>query len=165
MVFQNPVASFDPRMKIRNSLCEALLNFKLADSRLLASEKADELMRMVGLSPMLADRFPHELSGGQCQRAAIARALAVNPELLICDEATSALDVSAQAHIVELLSKIQAQRKMGILFISHDIALVSSICNRVIVMQNGRCVEQGDTSQIIQSPQEDYTKLLISSVL
>ena len=120
-------------------------------------------MARVGLSANLADRYPFQLSGGQCQRAAIARAVAPKPELLICDEATSALDVTVQAGIVSLLRSLVAEENMSLLFISHDIALVSELCDRILVMKNGVCVESGKTCEVINRPQNKYTKILLKA--
>ena len=117
------------------------------------------------LSAELADRYPRDLSGGQCQRFAIARAMAVHPRILLCDEITSALDVSSQAQILHLLSDLHRQKNMSVIFVSHDVAVVRSICDQVMVMYNGRLVEEGTAADVIGSPREDYTKKLISSVL
>ena len=122
-------------------------------------------MEAVGLPPDFARRYPHEVSGGQCQRAAIARALAIEPKLLLCDEATSALDVTVQAEIVDLLSRLIRGRGMACLFICHDIALAQSFCDRLLVMHRGKIVEEGPPDEIVQSPKQEYTKLLIDSVL
>ncbi len=162
-VFQNPAESFDPRKTLGYSVAEPLRN--AGSSKNEARRKAQQLMGECGLSAELYDRFPHEVSGGQCQRAAIARALAPRPKLLVCDEATSALDVTAQQRIVELLRAQQQQRKMAMLFISHDISLVAALCSRIAVMQNGQIVEQGSAQQIIQNPAHEYTKLLLESAL
>ena len=128
-----------------------------------ADAHIDELMRRVGLAAELADRYPWELSGGQCQRAAIARALAAKPELLVCDEATSALDVSSQAQIVELLQLLVEDSNMSMIFISHDIALISGLCTTVMVMRNGRCVEYGLAEKVIASPENEYTRELLKA--
>ncbi len=165
MVFQSAQGSFNPRINIRDTLTHSIFNFKVASGGKNANFAVDSYMQMVGLKLELADRYPSELSGGQCQRAAIARALIASPQILICDEATSALDVSAQAQIVELLYDIQQRSKMSILFISHDLALVSSICDRVLVMRGGVCVESGPVKEIISNPKEEYTKTLIDSIL
>lgn len=162
MVFQNPLDSFNPRIILGNSISEILINFGI--SRKEAYARMLQLLSQVGLEAEFAERYPHQVSGGQCQRAAIARAIAIEPSLLICDEATSALDVSVQAQIVELLARLQQELHMACLFISHDLALVRSICARVAVMRHGRIVEQGDTQQVIDYPQEAYTKQLINSV-
>ena len=119
------------------------------------------------MTPDFAERYPHQVSGGQCQRAAIARALAVKPILLVCDEATSALDVTMQKEILELLGKLRRQKgaQLSIIFICHDIALVQKFCTRLLVMYKGKIVEQGNPDEIILNPQDDYTKRLIDSIL
>ena len=125
------------------------------------------LLTQCGLTPDFADRYPHQVSGGQCQRAAIARALAIKPKLLICDEATSALDVTIQQEILSLLNELRRANgsELSILFICHDIALVQQFCDRVVVMYNGRLVEQGTPNEVIRHPQDEYTKRLIDSIL
>lgn len=159
MVFQNHVGSFDPHQTLGASVREFGCNFGL--SRNQAQEKAERLFRQVGLSIDLFERYPHEVSGGQCQRAAIARALMANPELLVCDEMTSALDVSVQAALVDTLARLK--NDMTILFISHDLALVDMLCDRTIVMHDGVIVEQGMTHELIRHAQHPYTKQLIES--
>ena len=130
-------------------------------------ERVGELLQKCGLSPEFACRFPHQVSGGQCQRAAIARALAIEPKLIICDEATSALDVTVQKEIIELLNalRIQQGQSLSILFICHDISLVQQFADRVLVMYHGRIVEEGTPDEVIRNPQDSYTKRLIDSVL
>ena len=162
MVFQTPLSSFDPRKRIRTSIKDTLKNLTELNADKI-SPRIDELMRLVGLEPAFADRYPHQLSGGQCQRAAIARAIAASPKLLVCDEATSALDVTVQAGIVELLSSLVTTRGMSMIFISHDIALVSQICHRILVIKGGRCVEYGNTAEIISAPKSEYTKRLLDA--
>ena len=127
----------------------------------------EALLKDCGLPPEYADRYPHQVSGGQCQRAAIARALAIEPRLLICDEITSALDVTVQKEILELLNALRTQRgrDLSILFICHDISLVQQFCDRVLVMYRGEIVEEGTPDAVIRNPQNDYTKRLIDSVL
>ena len=129
-----------------------------------AKERMEELLEMVELKPEFARRYPHQVSGGQCQRAAIARALAVEPEMIICDEATSALDVTVQAQIVELLKNLQEKQGLSLLLICHDLALEQEMCHRVLVMYKGKILEQGTPDQVICNPRETYTKLLIDSV-
>ena len=163
MVFQNPAASFDPRRTLGDGIAESLRNFGTGKNE--ARRIAVNLLERCGLPAEFADRFPREVSGGQCQRAAIARALAPNPPLIICDEATSALDVTVQAQIIELLNDIRIERKTAYLFICHDIALVQNFCNRVIVMQAGHIVEQGKTDDVIGNPSHQYTRQLIDAVL
>ena len=161
MIFQDAVGSFHPRRRISDSIRETVRN--LSD----AYEEPDwqTLCALVQLSPELADRYPRDLSGGQCQRFAIARAMAVHPRILLCDEITSALDVSSQAQILHLLSDLHRQKNMSVIFVSHDVAVVRNICDRVIVMYQGRVVEEGAAEAVISRPREEYTKKLISSVL
>jgi len=165
MVFQTPTDSFDPRRTLGDGIGESLRNngWSRRDTR----DEVARLLEVCGLSADFASRYPHQVSGGQCQRAAIARALAIKPRLLICDEATSALDVTIQKEIVALLCELR-QRKdadLSILFICHDIALVQQFCNRVLVMYRGSIVEQGDPDEVIRHPKDDYTKRLIDSIL
>lgn len=163
MVFQNPQDSFDPRRTLGAGICEGMINAGI--SKADACQRMYELMSMVELEPELAKRYPHEVSGGQCQRAAIARAMATKPDLLICDEATSALDVTVQAQIAELLSRLKRELDLSILLICHDLALVQHMCDRVLVMYQGQIIEEGKPDEIICNPKEDYTNLLIRSVL
>ena len=161
MVFQTPADSFDPRRTLGDGIGESLRNAGLSPKE--TREKVEALLKDCGL----ADRYPHQVSGGQCQRAAIARALAIEPRLLICDEITSALDVTVQKEILELLNTLRTQRgrDLSILFICHDISLVQQFCDRVLVMYHGEIVEQGTPDAVIRNPQNDYTKRLIDSVL
>lgn len=161
MVFQNPAESFDPHYTLGASIAEfgRSFGFSKEDAKRMACEKLEE----VGLDASFAQRLPREVSGGQCQRAAFARALMPDPSALVCDEATSSLDVVAQAHIVALLQ--QLKQRMAIVFISHDLALVSQISEQLVVLHQGRVVEQGETAQVLQNPQSLHTKQLISSVL
>ena len=163
MVFQSPQESFDPRRTLGDGIGESLLTAGRPAAE--AREEVARLLESVGLSPDFARRYPHEVSGGQCQRAAIARALAIEPKLLICDEATSALDVTVQAEIVVLLSRLIRRHGMACLFICHDIALAQSFCDRLLVMYRGKIVEKGNPDEVIQSPKQEYTKMLIESVL
>ena len=162
MVFQTPQDSFDPRCTLGDGIMEGMRNHGM--SRRQAKERMLELLEMVDLDSGFARRFPHEVSGGQCQRAAIARALAMNPELIICDEATSALDVTVQAQIIELLKKLQREQGMSLLLICHDLALVQNMCDRVIVMYRGQIVEEGTPDDVICHPREEYTKILVESI-
>lgn len=163
MVFQTPVESFDPRRTLGDGIGESLRNAGM--SREETKKKVEELLIRCGFDPEYAFRYPHEVSGGQCQRAAIARALAVNPAILICDEATSALDVTVQKQILELLMELKKKEGISFLMISHDLALVQAFCETVLVLRHGRVVEYGRTEDIIRHPQMDYTKKLIDSVL
>lgn len=165
MVFQTPADSFDPRRTLGDGIGESLRNAGV--SRKETRERVGELLQKCGLSPEFASRYPHQVSGGQCQRAAIARALAIEPKLLICDEATSALDVTVQKEIIELLNALRSQqgRNLSILFICHDISLVQQFADRVLVMYQGNIVEEGTPEDVIRHPENDYTKHLIDSVL
>ena len=165
MVFQTPTDSFDPRRTLGDGIGESLRNAGV--SRKETRERVGELLKKCGLSPEFASRYPHQVSGGQCQRAAIARALAIEPKLLICDEATSALDVTVQKEIIELLNALRSQqgRNLSILFICHDISLVQQFADRVLVMYQGNIVEEGTPDEVIRDPKNDYTKRLIDSVL
>lgn len=162
MVFQSPVESFNPRLKLGESIMESMINQGI--SRKYAKARANECLEICGLNKEFADRYPHEVSGGECQRASIARAIAIKPKLIICDEATSALDVTVQQQIIELIKYLKKEMKMAYLFISHDIALVQEICDRIIVMKDGEVIEVGDTGEIIMNPQNQYTKRLIDSI-
>ena len=165
MVFQNPRSSMDPRRKVLDDICEGMWYHRHGLSKEEIRKRALEMMDMVQLSRSYADRYTRELSGGECQRAAIARAILVKPRLLICDEVTSALDVSVQAQIIRLLDQLKRELGLSFLFISHDIALVSSFCDRVAVMYQGKIVEEGTAMEVIQTPREAYTRRLIDSVL
>lgn len=163
VVFQTPMESFDPRRTLGDGITESLRNAGVPKAK--AMERAAEMLERCGLTPDFLRRYPHEVSGGQCQRAAIARALMIEPKLLICDEATSALDVTIQAEIITLLQKLRRELDMTILFVCHDIALVQQFCDRVLVMYRGEIVEQGEPTAVIQNPKNPYTKELIDSIL
>lgn len=165
MVFQSPTDSFDPRCTLGSGIAESLRNAGM--SRKAARAEVNRLLEKCGLPLEFANRYPHQVSGGQCQRAAIARALAIKPRLLVCDEATSALDVTVQKEIIDLLNELRVQQgqNLSILFICHDISLVQQFCDRVLVMHHGSIVEQGKPNEIIHNPKNDYTKRLIDSVL
>ncbi|MDR2301940.1 MAG: ATP-binding cassette domain-containing protein [Deltaproteobacteria bacterium] len=163
MVFQDPVGSFDPRKTIGKSILEVLGNFGLA-KKADRKELVTEALEMVGLSAEHALRLPGQISGGQCQRAALAKAVVVRPKLLICDEVTSALDVSVQAQIIDLLSELQKNLNMALLFISHDLSLVRCFTTRLGVMHDGRIVETGPADEVVANPQHEHTKLLLSSL-
>lgn len=160
MVFQNFGDAFNPHFTLGASVAEFGRNF--GQSKAEAQRSACEAFERVGLPAYLLERMPSEVSGGQCQRAAIARALMVRPKLLICDEVTSALDVSVQASVVEVLRSLKGS--MGILFITHDLALLDSLCDRAVVMHDGRIVEEGPAREVTAHPKDAYTKRLISSV-
>lgn len=160
MVFQDPADSFDPHMTIFESLCEALRNTKKC-SRREAEAEIDKVLKMTGLEQEYKNRKVSSLSGGQCQRAAIARAILTEPELLICDEVTSALDVSMQAQIIRLFLDLKKRKSFSYLFISHDLAVVSALCSRVIVMYKGRIMEIGEVREVLEHPCHPYTALLV----
>lgn len=148
MVFQDAVGSFNPRRKIGESISDTLCRL-CGENKHTAGKETALLLDDVGLPGDYAEKYPHELSGGECQRAAIARAMSVHPEILICDEATSALDVSAQAKIVELLMHLRRIHNVSILFITHDLPLVSNISDRILIMDEGELVEEGSTEEVI----------------
>ena len=163
MVFQMPMESFDPRCTLGDGIGECLRNMGI--SRTETRRKVEELLERCGLEKEYADRYPHQVSGGQCQRAAIARALAVNPSILICDEATSALDVTVQKQILELLIELKKKENLSFILICHDLALVQAFCDRVLVLYHGKTVESGTLDETIDHPKMDYTRKLIDSVL
>ena len=164
MVFQDPYSVFSPRMQIGTFLEEGLVHYKIA-SRSEARKEAEILLSMVDLSPELLDRFPHQLSGGQLQRVVIARAISIEPKLIILDEATSALDVSVQKQVLLLLVKLQKRLELTYLFIGHDLAVVRSICNRIVVMYAGCVVEELESERLETTAAHPYTRKLLDSVL
>src|SRR5213075_866533 len=164
ITFQDPYGSLNPRMPMREIIGEALDIHRLAPDPAVRRRRIEELLRDVGLDPVHAERYPHEFSGGQRQRIGIARALAVEPKLIVCDEPVSALDVSVQAQIVNLLQDLQREHGMAYLFISHDLAVVEHISRRILVMYLGRIVEAGDAKAICKAPQHPYTQALLSAV-
>ncbi len=163
IVFQDPVGSLNPRMSVGALLSEPLLVHGLAPAAEIPSQ-VEQLLRDVELSESTASSMPHELSGGQAQRVAIARALSVRPRLLVCDEPTSALDVSVQARVLALLRRLQRERGLALLFISHDLGVVRHMARQVAVMLCGRIVEQGPVEALFHDPQHPYTRLLLASV-
>ncbi len=163
MIFQDPFNSLNPRMNVFQIIAEPLdIHFKM--SKLEKEKRILELLGLVGLEEKHLYRFPHEFSGGQRQRIGIARALAVEPEFIICDEPVSALDVSVQAQIINLLSDLREKLSLTMLFIAHDIAVVEHICERMIVMTEGKIVEAGDSETLCKNPQHEYTKKLLDAV-
>ncbi|WP_188195689.1 ABC transporter ATP-binding protein [Nonomuraea sp. SYSU D8015] len=163
MIFQDPFASLDSRMTVGSIIAEPLLINKAAAGRALKDHVA-ELLTLVGLRPEHANRYPHAFSGGQRQRIGIARAIALNPDLIVCDEAVSALDVSVQAQILNLLEELQRRLGLAYLFISHDLAAVEHIADRVVVMYVGRIVESGPVEQLYTAPKHPYTEALLAAV-
>jgi peptide/nickel transport system ATP-binding protein len=163
MIFQSPVASFNPVFRVGDLFVRALLLHGAANRR-EARERAEQALGGVLLAPNLLVRYPHQLSGGQAQRVAIALALALRSEVLVADEPTSALDVTVQAEILELIRRLRDERGMSVVFISHDLAVVSELCDRIAVMRAGRIVEEGPARGVLGSPREDYTKALVAAV-
>jgi ABC-type oligopeptide transport system ATPase subunit len=164
MVFQDPASSLDPRMKIRDIIAEPLKTWRIYDTPSKMEDRILELLEMVELKEDCLDRYPHQFSGGQKQRIGIARAIAVNPKLLVCDESVSALDVCVQAQILNLLKKLKGQLGLTCLFISHDLSVVSFIADRVCVMKNGSICEMAAAEQIYSDPKHEYTRYLLSSI-
>lgn len=163
IVFQDPFSSLNPNARIGNALEEPLIIHNLHGGRIERRERVRHLMETVGLSPNHTGRFPHEFSGGQRQRIGIARALAVEPELIVADEPVSALDVSVQAQIINLLQKLQADLSLAMLFIAHDLAVVRHIANHVAVMYLGHIVETAPTRKMFETPRHPYTEALLSA--
>jgi oligopeptide/dipeptide ABC transporter ATP-binding protein len=163
MVFQDPYSSFDPTSTVGRSIAEPLRVHR-RDDKTSHEEAVASLLELVGLSPTLAARRPSQLSGGQLQRAAIARALAVEPDLLVLDEAVSALDVSSQAVVLKLLDRLKESLQLGMLFISHDLAVVRHVCDRIAVMYFGRIVEEGPVDDVYSDPKHPYTVALLAAV-
>jgi ABC-type glutathione transport system ATPase component len=162
-VFQDPTSALNPRFRVRAAIESAMLGL-LGLSRAERRRRAEALAERVGLTGPLLDRFPHELSGGQVQRVVIARALAVEPRLLILDEPVSALDVSVQAQILVLLRELRGELGLTYVFISHDLAVVEQLCEQIVVMHQGRVVEQGAVEEVVHAPRENYTAELIAAV-
>lgn len=163
MVFQTPQTTFDPRKTLGDGIGESLRNRGVP--RTERGRKVIDVLGQCGLDPSFAERYPREVSGGQCQRASIARAIAVEPQLLICDEATSSLDVTLQAQIVSLLQSLRQTRRMACLFITHNLALAEGFCDRLLVLHDGKIVESGRTEDVLTRPKSPYTKRLIDAVL
>lgn len=164
MIFQDPLASLNPRMSIGDIIAEPLkIHFPKMNAKEV-KEKVQQMMQKVGLLPNLINRYPHEFSGGQCQRIGIARALILEPKLIVCDEPVSALDVSIQAQVVNLLKNLQEQTHLSLIFIAHDLSIVKHISDRVLVMYLGNLVEIADYEQIYNETKHPYTKALMSAV-
>lgn len=164
MVFQDPYASLNPRRSVGDSIGEALTYHHLVKSHQEKVKRVAEIMELVGLSPEMMPRYPHEFSGGQQQRICIGRAIAMDPKLIICDEAVSALDISVQAQILNLFGDLKAKLGLSYLFISHDLSVVRHVCDRVIVMYLGKVMESGPTETLFKSPKHPYTRALLSAV-
>ena len=164
MIFQDPYASLNGRMKVRDIIAEGMDIHGIVKTRAERDAKVNELLKMVGLNPEHANRYPHEFSGGQRQRIGIARALAVNPRFIVCDEPISALDVSIQAQIVNLLKKLQKEQQLTYLFIAHDLSMVKYISDRIAVMYQGKIVELGTADEVYHQAFHPYTKSLLSAI-
>lgn len=162
MVFQSPTGSFDPRRTLGDGICESLRNKGVPKAEREA--RARRLLEQCGLPGDFLERYPHQVSGGQCQRAAIARALMCDPQVLVFDEATSALDVTVQKQIIDLLQQLQEEQKLTYLFICHNLALVQQFCDKVIVLYDGKIVESGLPDEVIMHPQSKYTKRLVDAI-
>ncbi len=164
MIFQDPYGSLDPRQTVSDIIGEALDIHRLAADATARRQRIDTLLKDVGLDPSHASRLPHEFSGGQRQRIGIARALAVEPRLIVCDEPVSALDVSVQAQIINLLQDLQREHGIAYLFVAHDLAVVKHISRRILVMYLGRIVESGEAKELCRAPKHPYTQALLSAV-
>ena len=164
MIFQNPQDSFDPRDTLLDGVMQGAKAYRLWDREEL-KKRALDMLDYTGLKTSYADIKTSELSGGECQRAAIARAVICQPKLLICDEATSSLDALVQAQIVDLLKRLKAEKRMAMLFITHDIPLAAALCDRIAVMHKGEIVEEGPTKQVLKAPVHSQTKKLIAAVM
>jgi oligopeptide transport system ATP-binding protein len=164
MIFQDPYASLNPRMTVGNIIGEPLEVHNIYSSKAERRERVQDLLKVVGLNPYFVNRYPHEFSGGQRQRIGVARALAVNPEFIVCDEPISALDVSIQAQIINMLEDLQAEFGLTYLFIAHDLSVVRHISDRIAVMYLGKLAELADRDQLYENPMHPYTQALLSAV-
>ncbi len=164
MIFQDPLSTFSPRMRIGDYISEPFINFKLLKKK-EAAQHAIDVLASVGLPAEMADKYPHELSGGQLQRVCIARAVGVKPDLLICDECTSALDVSTQQQVIQYIVALNKTSPFANIFITHDIALAESICDRLYVMQAGKFVEMIESGHLVRDARHPYTKKLVTASL
>ncbi len=165
IVFQNPQMTFNPRFTIYNCCAEPIRLFHLAQNREEERSMVYEMLDSVGVSKDQINKYPHEISGGQAQRISIIRAISLNPKLLICDEPTSMLDVSVQAQVIALIKEKQKEKGISILYVSHDLDVIRSLCQRIAVMNEGRIIETGKTEDVFDSPKHPYTQKLISSVI
>jgi oligopeptide transport system ATP-binding protein len=164
IIFQDPLASLDPRMPVGEIIAEPLITHEPGLARAQVRARVQEMMRAVGLLPQMINRYPHEFSGGQCQRIGIARAMILKPKLIVCDEPVSALDVSIQAQIVNLLMALQREFGLSLIFISHNLAVVRHICHRIMVLYLGRMAEIAGRDDLYARPRHPYTQALISAV-
>jgi peptide/nickel transport system ATP-binding protein len=164
IVFQDPAGSLNPRMRIASIVGEPLVIHGMVSSKAELRERVESILERCGMPRAAADRYPHEFSGGQRQRIGIARALALEPKFIVCDEPTSALDVSIQAQVINLLMDLQEEFQLSYLFISHDMAVIQHVCERIAVMYKGKIVEEGTRNEIIDNPQHRYTQSLLSAV-
>lgn len=164
MVFQDPTDSLNPRFTAERAIVDPIMRMGAISGRDALRIRCEELARLVGLPVELIDRFPHQLSGGQKARVGIARAIALDPDLVILDEPTAALDVSVQAVVLNLLEELKHRLGMSYLFVSHDLNVVRLLCDRVIVMRSGQIVEQGSAEDVLGAPKADYTKELLTAI-
>ncbi len=164
IIFQNPYASLNPRQSIMEAIGEPLFHHRFVQTKQEMREQVAEVMKRVGLSPDLMQRYPHQFSGGQQQRICIGRAIAMKPRLIICDEALASLDVSIQAQILNLLIELKETLGLSYLFISHDLSIVRYLCDRVLVMHFGKIVERNSTVELFANPQHAYTKKLLAAI-
>jgi oligopeptide transport system ATP-binding protein len=164
IIFQDPLASLDPRMTIGDVIAEPLRTFQPKLSRKEVRARVEDMLAKVGLSPHMINRYPHEFSGGQCQRVGVARAMILRPRLIVCDEPVSALDVSIQAQIVNLLMDLQREFHLSLIFISHNLSVVRHISHRILVLYLGRVMELADRDQLYRNPRHPYTQALVSAV-
>ena len=167
MIFQDPLSALNPRRRVGEIVVQPLLSYGrlgASPTATMLQEKARALLQQVSLPPEFAARFPHELSGGQRQRVGIARAIALEPDLIVADEIVSGLDVSTQARILLLLRELRARLGMGMIFVTHDLSVVRVLCDRVVVMREGRIVEEGPTADVFANPQQPYTRALLEAI-
>ncbi|MCF0161584.1 MAG: ABC transporter ATP-binding protein [Fusobacterium necrophorum] len=161
MIFQSPYSSLNPKFQIKNILAEGFFRSRFLLKKESREREMISLLHEVGLKADVLENYPHQLSGGQCQRVGIARALAANPEIIIADESLSALDMLTQCQIIDLFEKIKKERKLSCLFISHDLFVVRNICDRVLIMKEGKIIEEGKKEEIFKAPKKEYTQFLL----